>query len=116
MKGLIKMTMLVGGLFFLASCEATNSGVYGTNNGRVYRAPDGGVYRQGDIYSDRNGNIYRNGSLYKRTNTYRNLPPGQAKKIYGGSARDYAPGQNKYKDHDHKGKKHKGKGKGKHRH
>lgn len=25
----------------------------------------------------------------------KNLPPGQAKKIYGGSARDYAPGQNK---------------------
>jgi hypothetical protein len=25
----------------------------------------------------------------------RNLPPGQAKKIYGGSARDYAPGHNK---------------------
>ena len=24
-----------------------------------------------------------------------NLPPGQAKKIYGGSARDYAPGHNK---------------------
>ena len=23
------------------------------------------------------------------------LPPGQAKKIYGGSARDYAPGQQK---------------------
>ena len=23
------------------------------------------------------------------------LPPGQAKKIYGGSARDYAPGQRK---------------------
>lgn len=25
----------------------------------------------------------------------KNLPPGQAKKIYGGSARDYAPGHNK---------------------
>jgi hypothetical protein len=39
------------------------------------------------------------------------LPPGQAKKIYGGSARDYAPGHQKGK-HGHQGKakghKHKG--------
>lgn len=26
-----------------------------------------------------------------------NLPPGQAKKVYGGSAKDYAPGQQKKK-------------------
>lgn len=29
------------------------------------------------------------------TTRRRNLPPGQAKKIYGGSAKDYAPGQMK---------------------
>ena len=34
----------------------------------------------------------------------RNLPPGQAKKIYGGSATDYAPGQVKKHHHRHKGK------------
>lgn len=36
------------------------------------------------------------------------LPPGQAKKIYGGSAKDYAPGQQKkHKKHDnHDGHKH----------
>jgi hypothetical protein len=41
-----------------------------------------------------------------RANTYpvynhkkKNLPPGQAKKIYGGSATDYAPGQ--VKKHGH---------------
>ncbi|WP_394758360.1 quinol oxidase subunit 4 [Flavobacterium sp.] len=28
------------------------------------------------------------------------LPPGQAKKIYGGSAKDYAPGQHKKKHRD----------------
>ncbi len=40
-----------------------------------------------------------------RRNTYpvyttrrKNLPPGQAKKIYGGSAKDYAPGQVKKRD------------------
>ena len=32
----------------------------------------------------------------------RNLPPGQAKKIYGGSAKDYAPGQVKKHHHKHK--------------
>ena len=34
------------------------------------------------------------------------LPPGQAKKIYGGSATDYAPGQMKKREHgdDHEGK------------
>ncbi len=31
----------------------------------------------------------------RRVGNERRLPPGQAKKIYGGSARDYAPGQQK---------------------
>jgi hypothetical protein len=30
----------------------------------------------------------------------RRLPPGQAKKVYGGSARDYAPGQRKKNHRD----------------
>ena len=48
------------------------------------------------------------------------IPPGQAKKIYGGSAKDYAPGQVKkrnanwnnegnWKDNDHKKKNKKSK-------
>ena len=32
---------------------------------------------------------YDNGGYYQA----KKLPPGQAKKIYGGSAKDYAPGQ-----------------------
>jgi len=48
----------------------------------------------------------------------RRLPPGQAKKVYGGSARHYAPGQVKKRIHyhgPHKGpKKHKGHHKGRH--
>lgn len=36
----------------------------------------------------------------------KNLPPGQAKKIYGGSATDYAPGQVKKKKGHRKHKKH----------
>lgn len=84
------------------------------NDGTVYRAPDGTVYSRGDVYRDRDGNVYQNGrvvrtgdvygnpgilgrsgnnTVYYPNNNARNLPPGQAKKIYGGSAKDYAPGQ-----------------------
>jgi uncharacterized protein (DUF1786 family) len=48
----------------------------------------------------------------------RRLPPGQAKKMYGGSARYYAPGQVKkvyiYEDGG-RGRHHKGRGHGHHR-
>ncbi len=33
------------------------------------------------------------------THKRKNLPPGQAKKVYGGSAKDYAPGQVKKRRH-----------------
>lgn len=50
-----------------------------------------------------------NGTDKKREGVYyerrRRLPPGQAKKVYGGYARDYAPGHYKKGKH-HKGKKH----------
>lgn len=120
MKGLLKLTALAGGLFLLTACESSN-GVYSGNDGRIYRAPDGGTYRRGDVYQDRNGNTYRNGDIYRYGNNNSNnsykkrLPPGQAKKIYGGEARDYAPGHNKYNDNKgRKSGKHKGKGKHKH--
>jgi hypothetical protein len=41
----------------------------------------------------------------------KHLPPGQAKKIYGGEAKDYAPGQVKKHHHKGHGGHHKGKGK-----
>lgn len=82
--------------------------------GGVYRAGDGTVYRQGEVYRDRNGNVYRDGRVIAREDVYgrpgilsrggsypvygqnqRNLPPGQAKKVYGGRATDYAKGQQK---------------------
>lgn len=59
-------------------------------------------------------------SCIVHTNGGRRLPPGQAKKVYGGSARYYAPGQVKkrvyYYDYDKKQghKKYKGKHGGKH--
>lgn len=85
--------------------------------GGVYRAGDGTVYRQGEVYRDNSGTVYQNGRIVRRGdvygrpgiisrgqnypvygNTSRNLPPGQAKKIYGGRATDYAKGQQKKHD------------------
>lgn len=90
----------------------TQNGTRYPSNGRVYRAPDGGTYRSDDVYRDRNGNVYRNGQVIRTgdvagrpgilsggtwggygNNNPQNLPPGQAKKVYGGRAKDYAPGQ-----------------------
>ena len=78
-------------------------------DGRVVY-PDGGVIYPDDRYpdgrypDDRYPNKERR--KYKKHGHRDNgqwLPPGQAKKIYGGSAKDYAHGQKKWKKH---GKKH----------
>lgn len=85
------------------------------NNGGVITLPDGSV-----IYPDGSRRDRNDDRRYDRRNRNRNnnrewMPPGQAKKVYGGSARDYAPGQQKKwkgRDDDDYGKG-KGKGKGK---
>lgn len=128
MKSIYKI-VLAGGVFLtLASCGVADpyygnnrypNGTYG--NSRVYRTADGNVYRQGDVYRDRNGVVYRDGRVIDRTNVYgrpgiisrpgnyggnyRKLPPGQAKKVYGGRATDYAYGQQKkrYGNQNHQG-------------
>lgn len=99
----------------LASCSTGST--YSNND--VYRAPDGTVYKSGKIYKDRNGSAYRNGKVIVHQKP-KSLPPGQAKKIYGGEAKDYAPGQrkkNKYYsengDQDKGNRKHKNKNKNK---
>lgn len=115
MNNLIKIIVGSFVVLSLASCSTQNPN---GNNGdtRVYKAKDGTVYRQGEVYKDRNGNIYQNGRIIKSSEIFRvpnaqdndgrykknkrnKLPPGQAKKIYGGDAKDYAPGQQnkKYK-------------------
>lgn len=135
MNNLFKIILGAGLAITLTSCGATqdvyenNPNTYPnkrTNNGTVYRANDGQVYRRGDIYRDRNGNVYQNGRIIRTGDVYgnpgilgrngnqtvyypnqnrRNLPPGQTKKIYGGSAKDYAKGQqnkrnNQWKKYD----------------
>ncbi len=121
MKKVFNLIAGAGLALSLASCSA-NPGVSDRNNypsnGTVYRAGDGNVYNRGEVYRDRNGNVYQNGRVIRRGDVYgrpgvitrgnqstvyypnrnaRNLPPGQAKKIYGGSAKDYAKGQQKKK-------------------
>lgn len=75
--------------------------------------PDGRI-----VYAD--GTVrYPDGRVYSPSNNSRWIPPGQAKKMYGGRARDYAPGHNKDRDHDgdnDNGKRNKGHGNGKHDH
>lgn len=72
------------------------------NNGEVITLPDGSVvYRDG---SRPYPNDRRDGRYSKHDNGEW-LPPGQAKKIYGGRARDYAHGHKKeWKGNHRKGK------------
>ncbi|MGI8638055.1 MAG: hypothetical protein ACR2KZ_21890 [Segetibacter sp.] len=63
-----------------------------SNNG-VITLPDGTM-----VYPDGSRRYPKEGKRGGRKNKGNNgqwLPPGQAKKIYGGSAKDYAPGQQK---------------------
>lgn len=124
MKNFFKILLSSGLALTLTSC-GTMGETYGNNypnqypsnrypQGGVYRAGDGTVYRQDEVYRDRNGNVYQNGRVVRTGDVYgrpgiisrsgnypvygnntRNLPPGQAKKVYGGRATDYAKGQQK---------------------
>lgn len=128
MKNLIHILLISGLSLTMVSCGAVNDGYgnntgtnYPNNNGTVYRAGDGAVYGRNEVYRDRNGNVYQNGSVIRQGDVYgqpgilgrnanqtvyypnnnqRRLPPGQAKKIYGGNAKDYAPGQIRKRNND----------------
>lgn len=136
MKNLFKILISTGLMVLVTACGAVQD-PYRNNdqnrNGNVYRANDGVVYRRGEVYRDRNGTVYqngrviktgdvygnpgiltgnRNGDIYYPRNNRRNLPPGQAKKVYGGKATDYAKGQqkkrnNQWKKYDHDRDNHK---------
>lgn len=127
MTNLFKILLGSGLALTLVSCGAVNDNYgnnypnngnsyprNGTNNGTVYRAPDGKVYGRNEVYRDRQGTVYQNGriirtgdptgnpgilrgnqTVYYPQRNDRKLPPGQAKKIYGGNAKDYAKGQQK---------------------
>ena len=131
MKNIFNILLISGISLTLASCGAVNDGFGGTNTGRnypnnnggVYRAGDGAVYGTNEVYRDRNGNVYQNGrvirqgdvygqpgilgkngnqTVYYPQNNQRRLPPGQAKKIYGENAKDYAYGQTKKRNNYNK--------------
>lgn len=123
MNNVFKIVLGAGLAVTLASCSSQNtSGNHypadypnnGNNRGTVYRANDGVTYRRGEVYRDRNGNVYQNGRIIRVGDVYgrpgilgknqtvyypnqnrHHLPPGQAKKIYGGEAKYYAKGQQK---------------------
>ncbi|MEO7393866.1 MAG: hypothetical protein ABIU11_02925 [Chitinophagaceae bacterium] len=62
-------------------------------NGTVPRRNNDVVPRKQVIYKD--GRSVNERRRYTRRSNGKWMPPGQAKKVYGGSARDYAPGQQK---------------------
>lgn len=98
---IVQAVLLMAVLALAASCRTTRGG---SDGGYPYpRNPDGNPYPEYPQYPDRP--TYPRGEYpdyppgdYPVNNDPNpgNLPPGQAKKIYGGkSARPYAPGQRK---------------------
>lgn len=59
------------------------------------RRNDNGVNRTIDdiLHPNRNRTVYNDRNAKRNNGQW--MPPGQAKKVYGGEARDYAPGHNK---------------------
>ena len=109
MKNIFKIFGALALTITVVSCGSSN--VYG-DNGRVYRAPNGDVYR--------NGVLIRSGSstVIIVDDRPQNLPPGHMKKVYGTkSAKVFAPGQQKNDRYyyDEHGKKRKMKHKKNHR-
>lgn len=103
MKNFIEIGIVLGLTATMISCDSRTR----VTEVRVYRAPDGVIYRRGEVYTTVYGDVYQNGVLIRRAPTViidePNLPPGQMKKIYGTqSARDFAPGHNKWKGRKHK--------------
>ncbi len=88
----------------------------------VERKEDKVMLPDGSVVLPDGSRTYPDNRRYKRKKDEKSLPPGQAKKVYGGEAKDYAPGQQKRlnkknkdwkDDNDDKGKhKHRSKGKG----
>ena len=74
------------------------------SDGRV-RYPDGTIkYPDGRVKLPDGRVRYPDGTVRNpnsRNKNVKRLPPGQAKKVYGGRAKDYAPGQNKHKKDKH---------------
>ena len=94
----IRNMIIVSIVAFFASCTTPYGGYYGHNNNYGYNNRNNGYYHNGKFYRYQNDRYYANRGYYYDGRFYRErrLPPGQAKKIYGGqSAKHYAPGQAK---------------------
>ena len=90
---LIRKTSLV--IFSLCLLVVSTTTVAQNNNADVppVRGTKKGI-KQGLPGVDK-GQKHKEDEIGAYTTRRRKLPPGQAKKIYGGSAKDYAPGQTK---------------------
>jgi len=114
-KFLVTAFLLIGSFLFALEGSAQrklpdgsiiyNDGTRRLSNGTVIHKSGSQVYsRTTTVVVPERSRHYE--YKYKRKHHSGWMPPGQAKKIYGGSARDYAPGQQKKwrgddYDHDH---------------
>lgn len=80
MKNFIKLFIILGLTITTVSCDSSAR----VREVTVYRAPDGVLYRRGEIYTTVKGDVYQNGVLIRRGTTViieePNLPTGQLKK------------------------------------
>jgi hypothetical protein len=101
-----KTALLMAGIFtvLLSFTAAAQKSVYDVIPGSGPKK-QGSSKRLPDIINNGENNNSHNGGnsypVYKHKRKH--LPPGQAKKIYGGSAKDYAPGQWKKRHGHHEG-------------
>ena len=119
MKILFKTFLVAGLSVAMVSCSTVPEPYGNTYPNQypqkgVYRAGDGAVYGQGEVYRDINGNVYKNGRIIRTGDVYgrpgiisregkstsygKNRPPGQSKKKYSGKTTDYAKGKQKKRD------------------
>lgn len=109
----IALMMTVAATSASAQIFPTNGGIFGNKTNRPVTRPDGSRqwpdgtvqypdgttrYPDGAVrYPDGRMSYPRNNNNrgYENCNHRTNLPPGQAKKVYGGHARDYAKGRGK---------------------
>ena len=120
MKKVILFLILAAGTTFAASSQTV---IINPNEKRVLGLPGGNSNDKGVLGVPGSGPVIISPSPEERetrVRRHKNLPPGQAKKIYGHqSAREFAPGQQKKRwkgnsnDNNEGNGNNKGKGKGK---
>jgi hypothetical protein len=118
--------IIIGLLVTMSFNPAPQKGVYdviaGSGPSKTRRAPQprntGSGPNINRRHQGREGDHHGDNDREFKARRRKHLPPGQAKKIYGGSAKEYAPGQQRKREHNEGGDRHddsRGERKGKHK-